>query len=381
MKKIINKLHLWLGLTSGLIVFIVAITGCLYAFKEEIEDYTQPYRFVEAQNKPFLSPSEIIKIAGKELPSKHIHAVMYQGKTNAAKAIFYSDEEEYYYFVYINQYTGEILKVSDEYDTFFRFILDGHFYLWLPDELGQPVVASFTLVFFVMVITGIVLWWPKNKKVFQKRLLFKWNNATRWRRKNYDLHSTLGFYASTIALIFIITGLVWGFQWFAFGYYNALGGNKSMVYGNPVSDTTVMYDASVPAIDAVWEKLSHENPAAETVEIHVPENNKESIAANVNTDRETYWKTDYRYFDQYTLKEHSVQHVWGRIGHADVSDKMMRMNYDIHVGSIAGLPGKILAFCFSLLIASLPITGFLIWWGRRNKKKKSDDCSKTGLIN
>nr|WP_317042014.1 PepSY domain-containing protein [Algoriphagus alkaliphilus] len=42
-------------------------------------------------------------------------------------------------------------------------VLDGHFYLWLPAEIGQPVVASFTLVFLVMVISGWILWWPKNK--------------------------------------------------------------------------------------------------------------------------------------------------------------------------------------------------------------------------
>jgi uncharacterized iron-regulated membrane protein len=43
--------------------------------------------------------------------------------------------------------------------------------------------------------------------------------------------------------------------------------------------------------------------------------------------------------------------------------------YDLHVGAFFGFPGKILAFIMSLFCASLPITGFIIWWGRRNKKK------------
>ncbi len=47
------------------------------------------------------------------------------------------------------------------------------------------------------------------------------------------------------------------------------------------------------------------------------------------------------------------------------------MNYDIHTGAILSLPGKILAFCASLICASLPITGFLLWWGRRKKAKQS----------
>jgi uncharacterized iron-regulated membrane protein len=45
------------------------------------------------------------------------------------------------------------------------------------------------------------------------------------------------------------------------------------------------------------------------------------------------------------------------------------MNYDIHVGSILGFPGKVLAFLASLIGASLPITGFLVWYGRKFKKK------------
>jgi uncharacterized iron-regulated membrane protein len=45
------------------------------------------------------------------------------------------------------------------------------------------------------------------------------------------------------------------------------------------------------------------------------------------------------------------------------------MNYDIHVGAIAGLPGKILAFLISLLCSSLPVTGFLVWYGKKVKAK------------
>ncbi|MFC3561839.1 PepSY domain-containing protein [Pedobacter jamesrossensis] len=47
------------------------------------------------------------------------------------------------------------------------------------------------------------------------------------------------------------------------------------------------------------------------------------------------------------------------------------MNYDIHVGSILGLTGKIMAFFASFIAASLPITGFIIWWGKKKKKKNA----------
>ena len=39
MRKKILLLHRWLGLLTGLVVAIVAATGCLYAFADEIETW------------------------------------------------------------------------------------------------------------------------------------------------------------------------------------------------------------------------------------------------------------------------------------------------------------------------------------------------------
>ncbi|HEY0652822.1 MAG TPA: PepSY-associated TM helix domain-containing protein [Chryseosolibacter sp.] len=369
MKKIIGKVHLWLGLASGILVFIIAITGCIYAFEREIRDLTQPFRFVEKQTKPFLPPSVLKAAAEQKLSGKHIHAVQYLGAEKAAMVIYYNYEPDYYYYlVYVNPYTAEVLKVKDMEADFFQFILDGHFYLWLPPEIGQPVAASATLVFAVMLISGIILWWPKKKKDAKQRVTIKWR--ARWRRVNYDLHNVLGFYVWTIALVLALTGLVWGFQWFAKGVYTATGGEKSLEYSEPLSDTTQHYSSQLPVIDNVYAKMRKEYPHAETIEVHIPETSSSVVGANANPDGETYWKIDYRYYDQYTLKEVPVEHIYGRFPEAEFADKLSRMNYDIHTGAILGLPGKILAFFASLICASLPVTGVYIWWGRRNKGKK-----------
>ena len=62
--------------------------------------------------------------------------------------------------------------------------------------------------------------------------------------------------------------------------------------------------------------------------------------------------------------------MYGSFKNASVADKMLRLNYDVHVGAIWGLAGKRRVFCASLVAASLPVTGFLIWRGRRRKQKK-----------
>ncbi|UOX32623.1 PepSY domain-containing protein [Flavobacterium sediminilitoris] len=367
LKKIIRQIHLWLGLASGIIVFIIAVTGCLYAFQEEILNLTEDYRFVEKQNKPYIPPSQIEKIAKQELPNKHLHAIQYRESNVAAEAIFYNDDPLYYDICYINPYTGEVLKTVDEFSGFFRFILDGHFYLWLPHEIGQTIIASATLIFILIIISGFILWYPKNRKAAKQRFWFRWKEGIKWKRKNYDLHNITGFYVMAIALIFAITGLVWGFPWFAYCYYTVVGGEKSLLYEEPISIKSIDKKAIEYPLDKVFLIMQEEYPNAKSIEVHPVETDTSPIAANANIGDGTYWQTDYRYFDQYTLEEKNVSHIYGRLSKAKFADKLLRMNYDIHTGAIIGLPGKIFAFLISLLIASLPITGFLIWWGKKYK--------------
>jgi uncharacterized iron-regulated membrane protein len=369
LKKIIGKVHLWLGFTSGIVVFIIAVTGCLYAFQAEISKLTgKTYRQVAPQNAPYLQPTQLKDIVEKQLPGKHVHSVQYGARDEAVVATFYNFEpgNEYYYTIYANPYDGAVLKVKNMDRDFFRIVLLGHYYLWLPEAVGQRITIYATIIFVVMMITGIILWWPGNKAAAKQRFSIKWNAA--WRRKNYDLHNVLGFYMTWVVIFMAITGLIFGWQLLANAVYKTAGGKKSLTYQEPLSDTTKLAQATALPVDKLWGQMQQEHKDAATIEMHFPATDKSAIEVAVNTDAATYWKTDYRFFDQYTLKELPVNHIYGRFKDAKGADKLLRMNYDIHVGAIAGLPGKIVAFFASLIAASLPITGFMIWWGRRKKK-------------
>lgn len=368
-KKAIRKIHLWLGLASGLLVVFLGITGCILAFQREMENATQAYRFVEGQRETKLAPSVLKAVADSQLPGRHAHSVSYE-KGKASKVVYFSLEPAYYYTVFLNPYNGQVLEVKDMESDFFHIVTMGHYYLWLPPEIGQPLVASGTLVFVVLLFTGIILWWPRNKASSRQRFTVKWNGS--WKRTNYDLHSVLGFYLSWVLIFVAITGLVMGFQWFSRSvYWTASGGEEMVDFYEPPSDTTnIKTTAATPAMDLVWAKMLEEHrQVGGSLEVHVPHGAGASIETAVNPDTDTYWQGDYRYFDQYTLREIPVPHVYGRFSEASLADKIMRMNYDIHVGAIGGIVGKTIAFFASLLAASLPVTGFVIWWGRKNKRK------------
>jgi len=369
MKKIFHQIHLWLGLVSGLLVFIIAVTGALYAFKEEISELGN-YQYVEKQTQDFLLPSQLGKTAEELLPGKELHAIKYNGKSRAAEAIFYGYNPSYYYIIYLNPYSGQVQKVKDMNTDFFRFVMQGHFYLWLPPQIGHPLVASATLVFALVLLTGLVIWIPKNRKALKNRVWFRWTKGTKWPRINFDLHVVGGLYVTVFALIFAITGLVWGFEWFGQSVYKLTGGTKLLTYSD-VSPYKQIPDSTLKttnATDKVWLLMQREYPAAASVEVHPPHTDSTVVAANATQRDGKYWKTDYRYFDQHSLKEVDVKNIYGRYANAGFADKLYRMNYEIHTGAILGLPGKIFAFLISLCIASFPVTGFVIWLKKRKKK-------------
>lgn len=369
-KKIAHSLHLWLGIPSGLLVFVIALTGCMYVFKAEIESITQPYRSIASQSSPLLPPSVLIQRAEEQLPGKPLMSLNYRPVGQAAEAFFYGYNPDYYYSVFIHPYTGEVLKIKDNRSGFFAWALKGHAYLWLPPHIGRPVVATATLVFVIVLLSGLILWIPKSKKAVKHALSFQWKKRTGIRRKMFDLHNVFGFYTLIIGLAVALTGLVWGFQWFSESSYWLTGGKKALwaptPVSNPVSEAAPIHLGQ--AMDQVFERMRIEYPNAKVIGIQQPQDNQSAITATANASSKTYWKTEYRYFDRFTMRELPSTSIYGRMGDADAADKLRRMNYDIHVGAIGGLAGKMLLFWASLLIASLPVTGFWLWYKKRKRK-------------
>ncbi len=366
-KKIIGKIHLWLGLSSGLLVLFLGITGCILAFEVEIRKATESFRNIKVEEgKAYFPPSQLRTIAEKHLVAKKAWGVEYPGKGKAAIASYY--DEEKYEIVFLNPYSGEVLKHKNMNEDFFRIVLDGHFYLWLPHHIGQPILASATLVFLIMMITGLVLWWPRNKAARKQRFSIKWNAS--FTRKNYDLHNVLGFYMTWIAIFIAITGLVFGFQWFANSLYWVTSGGEIRVEDkHPVSDTT-QKAANVNMADYLWAHHSKNIKPNESVGVYFANLPTDPVEIVINHKPGTYYNSDFFHYDRYSGKLVPAQGSYdGKFEEAKLADKIVRMNYDIHVGAVLGLPGKILAFFGSLLAASLPVTGFMIWRGRNRKAK------------
>ena len=378
-KEITLFLHRWLGIITGLVVIILSVTGCLDVFHQEISGWVRHDTF-HADSVP--TDQQTLPI--QELQHKAAEALntasLPDGLTtykdpqrNWSAMLYKAGEESWTYFggmevyktAYINPYNGKIEGIVNEKKDFFQIVKGIHWSLLLATPIGQPIIVWSTVIFIILLISGLILWWPKkwNRAGKQKSFKIKWGST--WRRVNYDLHNVLGFYFLLVSLIIAFTGLYWympsvkkGIHFIGTGEYKLPPGPTQKVVST-LPDSTGL---SSP-LDVVYSKAWEKYPAAYSIAITAPADSKSTIKAEIRPDGQTYYGNSDLQFDQYSGQLLSANEYKDQ----NTGEKLMSMNYDVHIGAIGGLPGKIIAFFASLVCASLPITGFIIWFDRKRR--------------
>ncbi|HEY4285563.1 MAG TPA: PepSY-associated TM helix domain-containing protein [Puia sp.] len=370
LKYWIGQLHLWLGLASGLVVLIVSLTGCLFVFQQEISEVLHrewffvkpstaaplPLSILEEKAQAVLGPGRLINsITVYPQQDRSMEFMAYRENDSA---LTYFGSVVYYQSVFLNPYTGAVTGGRDYKYDFFYIVKYLHWSLLLNTPYGQPIVGWSTLIFVILLITGIVLWWPKKWTKAWRDRSFKIKWKATFKRVNYDLHNVPGFYGLLPALIIAYTGLVFAFSWLS-------PAPAPQIIKR--SDTTQPATTSDP-LDKAMQTAKYRVPGASRFSLSPAAGKEDVIYLYAYKGRDTYYGYDVLQFDQYSgvLLHH------GRDKEKKAVQRLFEKNYDIHVGAIGGLTGKIIAFIASLICASLPVTGFLIWWGKRHKKKPSN---------
>ncbi len=371
MRKFFKFLHLWLGLLSGIIVVVVCLTGGLCAFRDELSAIGEPWREVEARQAHFLKPSQLLGAAAKVAGGQQPSAITYGQKTDAIW-VDYAGAEGQRTTVYLDPYTGQVLHLSVTKPgdfKFFDFLMDGHRRLWLPRPWGQQVVGYGVLLFLITLITGLVVWYPRRwtRKAVESH--FTLHRPFKARRLVFDLHSVVGFYVLLPLVVASFTGLVFAFGWFSSGVFRLVSGGKPYVaYEMPSTDTTQVAGTPQP-LDAVYARLTKEEPHAVQFYYALPQAPADVYRVSIVHEQDSYYKQDNRFFDARTAAELQGNGAYtGKYREKSGAEQLMRMSLDLHEGRVLGLFGRILMMLASLVGASLPITGLLLYLRRRHPK-------------
>ncbi|HLV46174.1 MAG TPA: PepSY-associated TM helix domain-containing protein [Flavobacterium sp.] len=383
-RKLMNDLHLWLGVSSSLILFIVCFTGTVYVFKPEIEEFLEPEKYQVANVlDQKISLDELAKNTAKET----------QGEIN--RITFTTDETRTYEInvktnpenrrgetFLVDPYTGEIKGgTKGVASEFFMTMFKLHRWLMLDAAIGRPVVGVATIIFILLGFSGFFLWLPKKIKGFKSfkpGLKIKWN--ANWKRINHDLHVTLSFYSLILIMLMAFSGLFWSFDWYKkflsvtldaqVGKYPA---PSSLKNGEPEKKSERKdqeKEKATPNILISYEEAlqiaQKELPYKGQTTISSPEKSGVYKISKNNENR-----LNATAFDQLSIDAETGK-VTEKVLFADyrTGEKIAKQIKAIHMGTIYGTFSKWLYFIACLIATSLPITGIFIWLNKMKKKPK-----------
>lgn len=360
--SLVSWLHLWPSLVSGLIVVFVCLTGTIIVYSDEIIELSAgSAKYITPKEGRKLTVDQLLEKQKEQIPGILPSYILYYNDPARSVVINGFDPKNIRLsMIYMDPYTGEILKY-DQTIHFFFTMAHLHAHLKLGSVGGWIVIVS-TVIFVLSTFTGLILWWPKRwtKRTRKASFTIRWQ--AKFKRLNYDLHNVTGFYSLILCFILGITGLIIFFQ--------PLMNITMRSFGATVVDwhrELPKADKSKHFIDAfpLMDKLFVAHPQKKVIKYWVYDYDKSGIFAFNVADRAGL-KSDENnhifYFNKYTGAPYCIK----REEH--MHNKVENWVWQLHMGQWAGQIGKLSTFISGLISTILPITGFLIWWGRRKKK-------------
>ncbi len=389
MKKIFAKIHLWLSVPLGLVITVVCLSGAVLVFEGEITRALHPelYRVaVPADVRP-LRPSQLADRIGGQMPDS-LHLVSLQLSARSDEPCMAAFRETGRKQLSVDPYTGNV-NGWVESPAFFGTVRKLHRWLLDPPpskgekSVGKAIVGVSTLALVVILVSGLILWIPRSRRARPNRLKVSCSDG---RRFWHDCHVSLGFYATLLLLVMALTGLTWSFGWYRTAAYALFGGSQQTVAAQENTlrkadsgsrqsrersgerntgrehDRTQAETEARPFDYAVWDavlgQLTTHCTAYKTITLTRTEAQVARQSAMRRIDRATFDPRSGR-LAEITLYEETPR-----------QQRLRGWFYALHTGTWGGIWTKILYFLAALIGASLPLTGYWLWWRRCMNKRK-----------
>ncbi|MFC2264263.1 MAG: PepSY-associated TM helix domain-containing protein [Prevotella conceptionensis] len=226
-----------------------------------------------------------------------------------------------------------LLGMEEGVEPFYKAVKQLHRWLFMvPNNpygglsVGRVIMAVSSMCMALVLLTGVVVWWPKTKKMLKSRLKVSTNKG--FRRFVYDTHVSLGIYAFVFLFLMAITGPVFSFGWYRQGMSKLFGQNA--------------------------EKMETKMPKGDGKQAAT----KQNAFAHDNTDR---------------VKEHAQRQEGGAPETKKDGDGKKpggkKLFKSLHTGKWAGWFSRVLYAIAALVGGFLPISGYYLWWKKRQGKR------------
>ncbi|WP_133752767.1 sulfite reductase flavoprotein subunit alpha [Pseudomonas sp. LP_7_YM] len=374
MKKVLFQVHWFFGITAGLVLAVMGITGALYSFEDEITDVLNPETLlVQPRQHPLPLAEMVNKLQARSNDTVSMLRIEVQGNRVAQVWFKPPPGERRGQMHNFDPYTGEFTKDAVGQD-FFGFMLNLHRYL-AAGEFGKQMTAACTLMLVFFCLSGLYLRWPRQALNWRAWLTLDW--AKKGRSFNWDLHSVFGTWCLIIYLLLAVTGLMWSYDWFSNGMNKLIGdppvaGEQRRRGGGPVTGAgpKLMAPVEAPAADYVdiWDTIQKAaGPDLKAYNLRMPQAPGQMATVYYLLKNAPH----PRALNQLTLDPANGQLKANSL-YADkgYGAQLLVSNYALHTGSYWGLPGRIVITVAALLMPLFFITGWLLYLDRRRKKRQ-----------
>ncbi len=386
LKRLFYDIHLYAGIASSVILFVICLTGTILVYEEElIACFDQQYSHSKNHEGTSLSLDQKLEKLEAETNGRVV-GLMYFPETNANQiyslaelvADHEPDEPKRPKSVIVNTHTGEIVEKpkTGTAASFFHWVTDLHRWLLLDRSIGRPITGAATLIFLLLSITGIVLYVPgKIKALFKRKFWFPPLYKKKGKTGALLLHRTYSWYSLAFLLVMALSALIWSYKW----YYNGLEKLLGDKLGKQRFDKTITLPEAMQSsavrlpLESILEQVDQALPyPGKAYRIDLPADSSQSIM--VRKKSAAWYAYDAADKVQLNPQTGEVLEV-DEFKNWSFGSKVAALIRTLHIGSVFGLASKFFYFLAALIATSLPVTGMIIWIKQLQSKSRLKKAS------
>ena len=370
------NLHLVLTLICCVPLAIVAVTGAIISYHDEIIDALNAKNsHVKAALPSRMKVSEVLAKFSAQNGEFYLSFIGRKSDKNAAIVISGVDKEGKFDSYFLDPFTGETLGENFG-NKFIGLILNLHVNLGLGLSgnenlrlIGKHIVAVSTVALILLLVSGVVIYYPNFRHKFTRA--FRINLRARGYTLLYQLHGSLGMSAAAVLFVISVTGLYFSYEWLARLTNRAFG--EEQIYKAPkftqAKGFALTNAQKLKELDAIFEIFTKERGENyEMFNVMIPP--KGEIYSLRYTDKDAADDTKFSMMSIDVRQGKILRHT----RHDDAQNAMPRTFLlhknvlNLHAGYTFGEAGKFIFCVASLLVVVFIVSGF--WMSLKRIRKK-----------
>jgi len=206
-RALLLQFHRWTGLTVGLVLVFIAVTGLGMLFRPQLEPVVEKHLLEPADCSVRQSLDRLVSNARAAHSGQPIEEVEIARHPGRPVIVRFEDRHD----IYVNSCDGSVIASRSHWGGFFGTVEQLHRFRfldnWTGDVIGGTAAAVMLLVF---VAGGITIWWPASRRALKNAFKVKWSH--RGRAFELNLHRATGIYVCLILLVIGLSALPLAFK-------------------------------------------------------------------------------------------------------------------------------------------------------------------------